>query len=134
MQIKLIGCILLCYSGIILADNVTVYRWVDENNVVHFSQNQPEHDNYTELTMTNVVKSKQKEDDGGGTKGEVEEPLALTPSTEKCEEAKANVRMINAYDKIQYTDPQGNVLVLNKQEKSQQLEINTKLVEVYCGQ
>lgn len=131
MQIKIYGFILLCLSGWCLADNVTVYRWVDENNVVHFSQHQPKHDNYTELTMSNIVKPQVETSKATGQNG-IEEPIKLLPSTEKCEEAKANVRTLKAYDKIQYTDQKGTVLVLSEQEKGQQLEINEKLVEVYC--
>ena len=53
-----LGFILFNSFGYAMADNVTVYRWVDSNNVVHFSQHQPKHDNYTELSMSNVVKAK----------------------------------------------------------------------------
>lgn len=131
-QLKNIGYVLLCFSGFSLADSVTVYRWVDDNNVVHFSQNQPSHNNYTELTMSNTVKP--KNDLVAEQPNEpLEEPLELQPSTEKCEEAKANVRTLKAYDKIQFTDPQGVIQVLSEKEKLQQLEINEKLVEVYCG-
>jgi len=121
----------LSISALTMADDVTVYRWVDENNVVHFSQHQPSHNNYTELSMSNVVRK--KDDTPKNEKETIAEPLNLTPSKEKCEEAKANVRTLKAYDKIQFTDGQGKIQVLNAQEKLQQLAINEKQVEVYCA-
>ncbi len=35
------------------AENNVIYRWVDKNNVVHFTQHQPDHDNYTTIKMAN---------------------------------------------------------------------------------
>jgi len=123
---------LLGLCGVAIADNVTVYRWVDKNNVVHFSQHQPTHNNYTELTLSNVVKVKKKIEEKAQIKSENQTALNITGSTERCEEAKANVRTLEAYDKIQYTDAQGQVQVLSPLEKQQQLEINKKQIEVYC--
>ncbi len=133
IDIKKIGYVLLCFSSVSLANNVTVYRWVDKNNIVHYSQHQPAHDNYTELTMSNVAKKK-NESPSANAQEEKNEDIAIASSSNKCEEAKANVRMLKAYDKIQYTDAQGTVQVLTEQEKTQQLQINETKEEVYCNQ
>ncbi|WP_206484044.1 DUF4124 domain-containing protein [Thalassotalea sp. G2M2-11] len=129
---------LLCISGVSLANNITVYRWVDENNVVHFSQNQPGHNNYTELTLANFEKNKPKmvaqKVKSDRVSNKQASPQSLNSDSNKCEEAKANVKTLKAYDNIQYTDSTGTVQVLSDLEKSQQLEINEKHVEVYCAQ
>lgn len=55
MNIKAFTLLLmiLLYVDVSAAAKLTVYRWVDKNNIVHFSQNQPDHDNYIEMSMTN---------------------------------------------------------------------------------
>lgn len=136
MRYKYLGLIALMLASSIFAAEVTVYRWVDEKDIVHFSQNQPAHDNYTELTMTEAYHPPvpdEKESAGedsdtllASTEGLTENSLA------KCNEAKANVRTLSAFDKIQYTDSDGVTKVLSKLEKEQQLEISKKQVEVYC--
>ncbi len=130
MQIKNIGYLLFCVSGISMADNVTVYRWVDKNNVVHFSQYQPGNDNFTELSMSNVVRKQTELEEK--TASDIEKSPKAIDSKDKCEAAKANVRTLKAFDKIQYTNEKGSVQVLSELEKKQQLEINQKQVEVYC--
>ena len=132
VYILLIGLYVAANTAI--AQNVVVYRWVDKNNVVHFSQHQPQHDNYTEIQVsTNATRSDSAQDKAEEEPTEEEQPLALIPSTEKCEEAKANVRVLRTYDKIQYTNESGETLLLSESEKQQQLAINEKQVEVYCA-
>jgi hypothetical protein len=132
IQKYLVGFILLSHFGYALADNVIVYRWVDSNNVVHFSQYQPKHDDYTELTMSNVIKAKEEKTTNPPEKP-IEVPTNIVPTADKCEEAKANVSTLKGFDKIQYTNSKGQLQVLSEQEKIQQLAINEKQVEVYCG-
>ena len=47
---------LFFYSGHCLASELMVYRWVDKNNIVHFSQHQPVGDEYTEFLVSNQSK------------------------------------------------------------------------------
>ncbi|WP_159821408.1 DUF4124 domain-containing protein [Colwellia sp. 20A7] len=46
-------------SSSVLAKDIPIYRWVDENNVVHFSQNQPKDSHYSELTANSSYKTKE---------------------------------------------------------------------------
>ena len=136
VYILLIGLYVAANTAI--AQNVVVYRWVDKNNVVHFSQNQPAHDNYTEIQVsTNATRkaSNAAVENNDHEQAQTEkqtDALDLLPSTEKCEEAKANVQVLKTYDKIQYTNESGETLLLSASEKQQQLAINEKQVEVYC--
>ena len=47
---------LFFYSGHCFASELMVYRWVDKNNIVHFSQHQPVGDEYTEFFVSNQSK------------------------------------------------------------------------------
>jgi hypothetical protein len=127
-----LGFILFISFSYATADNVIVYRWVDSNNIVHFSQYQPKHDNYTELSMSNVVKAKDEKTTDISEKT-IETPIKVAATSDKCEEAKANVNTLKGFENIQYTNSNGELQVLTPQEKIQQLAINEKQVDVYCG-
>ena len=43
MQKTIASLLTIYFVTSAVAQNVTVYRWVDKNNVVHFSQHQPNH-------------------------------------------------------------------------------------------
>lgn len=130
MQVKYVGLTLALFSFTLSATNVTVYRWVDENNVVHFSQQQPSHDNYTELKMS--AANQRKIDEQLAQTEEETEALDIEGAKDQCEEAKANVQTLKTYDKIQYQDSDGELKLLTSKQKQQQLAISEKQVEVYC--
>ena len=141
MRILLVSVLFSSFANFSFAAEITVYRWVDENNVVHFSQHQPAHDNYTELTMTEALRpSANGEADSGVVSGDLQANLDdtnsqnLTPAAlKKCNEARANVRTLNNFENVQLTDTDGTTRSLSKKEKQQQLEMNQKQVEVYCN-
>jgi hypothetical protein len=139
MNLRILFIILTLYTCHALSSELTVYRWIDKNNVVHFSQYQPIADDYTEFLISNPSKlisrvnqtqiflNKNKSQDKG---------TPITPTidvTARCKEARENVSMLTAFDKVQYTDEEGNKQVLTGKEKQQQLEVNKKRTEVYCA-
>ena len=142
MKIKASILIVIFYSSSIFADNLTVYRWVDKNNVVHFSQHQPAHDDYVEMTIAGNNKTRKV------SKDKVSNPAIDTPpksSIEKegitqesssddklCQTAKDNLKTLSEFGNIQYQDAEGNVKILTEREKQQQITMNTTQVEVYC--
>jgi hypothetical protein len=133
---------LVFYVGHCSASELMVYRWVAKNNVVHFSQHQPVGDEYTEFLVSNQSKIISRADpvvipldsDKKVVLKKEEEDIPSTINmTENCKEAEANLSMLMAFDKVQYTDESGVTQILSKQEKQQQLEINKKRAEVYCA-
>jgi len=138
MNIKtlLILLMILVYCNVLAAEELTVYRWIDKNNVVHFSQNQPSHDDYIEISMANNKKSSAIIDEKTST--EKPQPIDIVPSdtndnNDKCVTARENIKILQNFDKIQYKNAKGNVKVLGAVEKEQQLAMNTKQAEVYCA-
>lgn len=125
----------------VFAEQLTVYRWVDENNIVHFSQHQPSHNNYTEINMANNTRQsrvpKASQDvtperlEQISTSLNGQQPSAKTSAL--CQSAKDNLEILQEFDNIRYKDADGKTQVLSKLEKKQQLEMNTKQVEVYCN-
>lgn len=134
---------LLCTlpSFLSLADSVVIYRWVDSNNVVHFSQHQPSHDNYTEITMSQAKKTKESQAVEAVPDTVATQPQPLSDANRsivderiqaRCQEAKANIKTLTEFSNVQFTDKDGKVKVLTDDEKQQQLALSQKQVEVYC--
>lgn len=138
MRSRIIAVLMFGIATQVVSADITVYRWVDENNIVHFSQHQPSHESYTEITMTEALKAKAKEVEAVKP---VEPPQKVEQRSVvkdryagKCAEAKSNVKTLLAFDKIQTTDDDSNVRFLTKQDKEKQLELSRKQVDLYCGE
>lgn len=131
--------ILFIFSSSAFTADITVYRWVDKNNIVHFSQNQPATDNFIELKMADAYNTSTRNidavDESSNEKNKEEDETLEFPllTNEKCKSAKKNVSTLLEFDKIQSTDTDGKIKVLTAKEKAQQLSINRKQVEVYCA-
>ncbi len=135
---------LLVFSSVCFGENIVIYRWVDANNVVHFSQHQPAHDNYTTMTMSARIKQQQKEqtmvenDDAPSEQSSSFANQEAAPSVvsmtieQRCKDAQDNIKTLSAFDQVQYTDSEGQVHILSKEEKRQQLMLSQKQVEIYC--
>lgn len=129
----------LAYFDVSATEKLTVYRWIDKENVVHFSQNQPDHDDYIEISMAKNKKSSVLIDNTNNTEssqlknnelGDNNEESVL--SNDKCRTARENIKTLESFDKIQYEDEKGNAKVLSALEIKQQLAMNTKQADVYC--
>lgn len=149
MSYRLCTALLFSYSVSLTAAEITVYRWIDDKNIVHFSQHQPSHDNYTELTMVEAVKASKNIPNDESTNAQVavnqvaqqENSLAnnvnkpiIENISDKCAAAKLNLKTLAVFDKIQYTDDQGQMQVLTNEQKNQQQELSEKQVKVYCDE
>ncbi len=145
MHIKTITLFLtiLVYFDVSAAEQLTVYRWVDKENVVHFSQHQPAHNDYIEISMANNQKSSATIEQRSSTKAsmpnendfsdeEITNEKTNDTNQDKCVSARDNIKTLENFDKIQYKDEKGNVKVLGAVEKQQQLAMNIKQAEVYC--
>lgn len=144
MNFRVIPLIIIFYSAQTLSSELTVYRWIDENNVVHFSQHQPVGDEYTQFFVSNQSKiisraDPIKQDVTSTSESESEsdkqseQPLTSTLNvSSKCKEAKDNINTLMTFDKVQYINESGQKQVLTKQEIQNQLAINKKRTEVYC--
>jgi hypothetical protein len=137
------------FSTNVMAKEIAIYRWVDENNVVHFSQHQPQNSNYSQLTTFASYQAKQK---SANTQPEstqspsVDEQLAKHEKeqaeiaeknrviTEKnCKAAKLNIKMLNSFSKVTILGTDGENRVLSNKEKKAQMELSNKHVDLYCN-
>ena len=126
---------LFFYSGHCLATELMVYRWVDKNNIVHFSQHQPVGDEYTEFLVSNQSKIISRTDDVSDVPipdKDISSEKNKMDMSKQCKEAKDNISMLMAFDKVQFIDDKGTKQILTKQDKKLQLDLNKKRTEIYC--
>lgn len=144
----------ICFSAIsttyAIAQDIAIYRWLDENNVVHFSQHQPYNDNYSQLTTFASYKTKQP---ANSTQSEnkrlpsVNEPITQYEKEQadisnnnkviaekNCKAAQLNIKMLNSANRISISDTEGKSHVLTGNEKKAQVTLNNKHVDLYCKQ
>ncbi|KGJ88246.1 DUF4124 domain-containing protein [Thalassotalea sp. ND16A] len=116
------------------AKDVTVYRWVDENNVVHYSQHEPISDDFTTIqvdTAYSPVQAPLKDTALAGDEESKNNQLARASAT-KCKNAQTNFRTLSDFDKIEVTSEDGKSRLLSGLEKQQRLRLSEKEVELYC--
>jgi hypothetical protein len=126
---------LVFYVGHCSASELMVYRWVDKNNVVHFSQHQPVGDEYTEFLVSNQSKIISRADDVSDVPipdKDISSEKNKMDMSEQCKEAKDNISMLMAFDKVQFIDDMGTKQILTKHDKKLQLDLNKKRTEIYC--
>ena len=127
MNVRGLGFANTCFAVVILsswpiinlaAKEIAIYRWVDADNVVHFSQNLPKTNNYTQLSTVSSFKALSKEERQKNTSQENSEQLTddieqkkLTDTAENkatfeknCKAAQLNIKMLNSYDEVLITE------------------------------
>lgn len=61
MNIKILSAVVVLISTFTQATSISIYRWVDENNIVHFSHDHPININVSEVTVEVAYKPAAKE-------------------------------------------------------------------------
>jgi len=137
------------FSMSVIAKDIAIYRWVDENNVVHFSQHQPQTNSYSQLTTFASYNAKQKSTQAQSDNKQlpsVDEQLAQHEKeqaeileknreiTEKnCKAAQLNIKMLNSFSKVTILDPEGINRVLTDTEKKAQIVLSNQHIDLYCN-
>jgi len=143
-------CSAIIFSANAIAKDIAIYRWVDENNVVHFSHQVPQDNNYSQLITFSSYKAKQKPDnqqlpssnqknpsfDQQLTQDEKRQSAILENNKliaeKNCNAARVNIKMLNSFSKISVVDSDGENRVLTDKEKKAQLTLSNKHVDLYC--
>ncbi len=134
------------FSTNVIAKDIAIYRWVDENNVVHFSQHQPQNGNYSQLTTVSSYQARKRALPKNHNTPSVDEQLSkyeqdkaevLAKNKEiaekNCKAAQLNEKMLNSFDKVMITDPDGKNRALSDKEKKAQLTLSKKHRNLYCA-
>ena len=132
------------FSTNAIAKDIAIYRWVDENDVVHFSQHQPQNNNYSQLTTFTSYKVKQRAEnkqipsiDVQLTQYEKQQAEILEKNKviaeKNCKAARLNIKMLNSFSKVTIVDPNGKNRVLTDKEEKAQVTLSNKHIDLYCN-
>ncbi len=136
MKNYLILLLSLIFSNSVFGSQVTIYRWVDNNNIVHFSQNQPSKGNYTQLSSSQMKVEKSRINAAAQMKAALEEEAKkekiIDDEKNKCLTAQKNLKTLKDFDNIKYKTASGEYKVLTVKEKKAQLVFNKTQLELYC--
>lgn len=123
------------------AAKIKVYKWVDKEGVVTFSEYRPSKDDYVELEIEGdrVI---------GGKSGKVDYNLSALgrkkvddnvveelneKATEYCNKAKHNLNVLDSFENVRVLDETGNPKVLNKDDVMAQRRLAMRQVELFCN-
>ena len=141
-------CSITIFSINAEANDISIYRWVDDNNVVHFSQQLPQSNNYSQLTTFASYKAKQQSKDNNPENKQlpsvdeqltqydkkqaaiIEKNKAL--AKENCRAAQLNLKMLNSFNKVTTLDSNGKNHILTDKEKIAKITLSNKHIDIYC--
>ena len=137
-------CSAIIFSTSAIAKDISIYRWVDENNIVHFSQHEPRSDNHSQLITFSSYQAKQNSSvkplpsvDEQLAKDEKRQAEILAKNKviaeKNCQAAKVNIKMLNSFNKISVSDSDGKSRVLTEKEKHEQINLSNKHIDLYCN-
>lgn len=133
------------------AKEIAIYRWVDKNNIVHFSQNLPKGNEYKEFSTISSYKAlskaerkviaEQTETEQGelDQKKQQDDVMAKNKVTyeKNCKAALLNIKMLNSLDEIHINEERGDGTIgsrpLTSTEKEDKLTLSKKHKKLYCN-
>jgi hypothetical protein len=141
-------CSITIFSISAMANDISIYRWIDENNVVHFSQQLPQSNNYSQLSTFASYKAQQQSKVNTLTNERlpsVDEQLTehdkkqaeileknKVIAEKNCKAAQLNLKMLNSFNKVTTLDSNGKNHVLTDKEKTAQITLSNKHIDTYC--
>ncbi|NMP32866.1 DUF4124 domain-containing protein [Thalassotalea sp. M1531] len=143
MHKSLLALLILSTVGAASAQESTIYRWVDSNNVVHFSHEHPTDKDYAQIDVqvsyAPVAKkaedseNEENENENENTDGDQLPQNSKEMIKQNCESAKLNLKTLGDYEKVFYKDLEGNSRLLSAEEKTEQMALSQKYVDVFCN-
>ncbi|GEM_PF-1414723 len=133
------------------AKDIPIYRWVDKDNVVHFSQNLPKNDDYKEFSTISSYKALSKverkiiaKQDAANEKFEDQEKQAdeviaknKAMYDKNCKAARLNIKMLNSLGEIHVNEEKNDGTIgsrpLTSNEKEDNLALSIKHEDLYCS-
>lgn len=141
MRLLFVTVLLLVISSSVSANKIKVYKWVDKNGVVTFSEYRPPETEYIELEIEGdrVIggQSENLDYDLSGLQRENEDEGVVDElnqkATEYCEKAKHNLSVIDSFNNVRVLDENGQPKVLSQDEISQQRRLANRQIELFCN-
>ncbi|WP_372766849.1 DUF4124 domain-containing protein [Pseudoalteromonas sp.] len=135
--ITLLFTIVICFANKAIAKQLTVYSWVDEKGVAHFS--------YVEPPQKEGVRSFELKDHSsfGAEKRKLEvgqesvtdddtDPL-INRKKEYCENAKHNLSVLENYSQVTQVDDKGREIIISGDEKEKYIKQAKQRIKAFCN-
>jgi len=132
---------LVLFCSNVIAKDTIVYRWVDNNKVVHYSHEHPADKDYSEVNIQvaysapiiEPVSSTENDEDNTNNNQQPASQLSPEEITKNCESAQVNLKVLNSFERITVEDENGEARLLSDEEKQEQIELSNKHIDVYCA-
>ncbi|MEW6994478.1 DUF4124 domain-containing protein [Colwelliaceae bacterium MEBiC 14330] len=139
-------------SNCATAKDIAIYRWVDNNNVVHFSQNLPKGNDYKELSTISSYKALSKaqrkalaEEENSAKLIEQQEKqrdMVIAKNKEifekNCKAARLNIKMLSSLEAVYVNEEKNDGSIGNRpltaKEKIAKLTLSKEQEKLYCGE
>lgn len=145
MILKLISSTLLIFTTSVLAQNVPVYKWVDDQGVVHFSHSYPSNKDASlvevrvDYTPSEIIEDR-KAAELAKNEAEISEQMEAKQTEENlklmadnCKSAQANKKVLTNFEKVMVKNEDGSETLLTGESLAAQIEITDKHIDVYCN-
>ncbi len=117
-----------------------VYRWVDKENIVHYSERPPKGIKSTRIKTSSGSSSAMKKDSLAAPQHEQEAKRKLAEASmpnpkknkEVCERATFNYNLLNERARIKQKDEKGELRFLTDEEKEEQKKSAKNAMNIYC--
>ncbi len=117
-----------------------VYRWVDQENIVHYSERPPKGIKSTRIKTSSGSSSAVQKDSMAAPQSEQEAKRKLAETSmpnprknkEVCERATFNYKLLNERARIKQQDDNGEVKYLSEAEKEEQKKSAKTAMDTYC--
>lgn len=139
-------------SNCATAKDIAIYRWVDNNNVVHFSQNLPKGNDYKELSTISSYKALSKaqrkalaEEKNSAKLIEQQEKqrdMVIAKNKEifekNCKVARLNIKMLSSLEAVYVNEEKNDGSIGNRpltaKEKTAKLTLSKEQEKLFCGE
>jgi hypothetical protein len=130
-----------------VAQEQTIYKWVDEEGVVHYTARPPEGVDYQEVGIETREPVDSAAGDGGGddeAERTAEDDTATDPGeretlgpdpevvAERCEQARRNIENLTRYANVLVRGEDGEQREVTEEERKRMLEEARQFVEEWC--
>lgn len=136
----MIALIVISFSTVIYAANKTAkvtYKWVDDNNIVQFTERPPKDRAYEKIIVTTsggrevttVTEEQAKAEARQETNANIED--VNQANARNCQIARQNMDVLKNIARIRVTE-NGQERVLSPEEKAQRVQDTQKQIDVFC--
>lgn len=149
MQLTAAAMCIAAFTGSMVVSAAEMYRWTDENGVIHMSDKRPENREVEVLKpraptpRTFKQQAEAKEAKLEAEKAAEEEaaekaanaPLAIDPNASKelrCQQERERLSILNNNSVVHMQDANGNLKTLTSSEIQQEIAVTQKAIDALC--